>query len=199
MPDPLPTAQERLAADRRLMRAASVICVVLLLWLVIGLFRHPASTWIERIIVGGLASCFGVLVIGTMGFRKQLPALDRTPRPARVIGRDHFNTEPEPESEIAPYVLVRVAFDVDGQEVEALIADLVVAPSLDDFVDGSVWQIYAFAAADTLTKDDDGWCRVVLTEAHDDVIRSGYNLGRHSQHDEPGTGSDLLLRRFAES
>ncbi|WOC13008.1 hypothetical protein [Gordonia sp. MP11Mi] len=193
----LPTAQERLAADLRLMRAASAICAVLLLWLVIGLFRHPASSWIERFVVGVLAFCVAAPVIGMMAFRKRLPALDRTPRPARVIGRDHFNTEPEPDSEIAPYVLVRVAFDVDGQEVEALIADLVVAPSLDEFVDGSVWQVYAFAAADTLTKTGDGWCRVILAEAHDGIVRAGYDLGAHAVHNEPGTGSDLLLRRFA--
>ncbi|MFB7250100.1 hypothetical protein [Microbacterium sp. NPDC056234] len=38
---------------------------------------------------------------------------------------------------------------------------------------------------------------MLLTEAHDDIIRAGYDLGYHCVHDEPVPGSDLLLRRFA--
>ncbi|WP_069814595.1 hypothetical protein [Streptomyces sp. TP-A0874] len=172
------------------------IAFALLAWLVIGFFRDPPSSWMERYIVGLLAFCFAVPVILTRGYRKTLPALDRTPRRATVTGRRGYNTDPDPESEIGPYELLTVTLDINGTAVESTIADIVAPDSLDRFTVGSIWTVYAFEDPAALNKDADR-TRVILTEAHDDVIRSGYDLGFYSLHDGPGPGSDLLLRRFA--
>lgn len=191
------SAQARRLSDRRLNRSMWIIVSVLLAWLVVGFFRDPQASWQERGIVALFAFCFAVPVIFTRGYRKTLPALDRTPRNATVTGREFFNTEPDPESEIPPYALVTVSVDIDGQAVETMIADIVAGESLDRFTVGSVWTVYAFEDPAALNNDPER-TRVILAEVHDDVLRAGYDLGFHCLHNEPGPGSDLLLRRFAD-
>lgn len=77
------SAQARRLSDRRLNRSMWIIVSVLLAWLVVGFFRDPQASWQERGIVALFAFCFAVPVIFTRGYRKTLPALDRTPRKAR--------------------------------------------------------------------------------------------------------------------
>ncbi|HET8994910.1 MAG TPA: hypothetical protein VFN32_14010 [Rhodococcus sp. (in: high G+C Gram-positive bacteria)] len=190
----LPNAERRRAADRALNRSASAISFVLLAWLAIGFFREPVSSWQERLIVGVLAFCFAIVVVMDMAFRRTLPALDRTPRRATVTGREPFHTDPDSDSDLEPYELITVTVDVDGTPTETMIADIVAAESLPRFTVGSIWNVYAFE--DPTALNNDHRTRVILTEAHDDVIRAGSDLGLYSVHNAPGPGSDLLLRRY---
>lgn len=190
------SAERRRDADLRLVRAMWIIVAALLAWLAIGCLREPPASWTERGVVGMFAVCFALPPILTRGYRKKLPALDRTPRTATVTGREAYNTEPDPESGIPRYELVTVAVDIGGAVVESTIADIVAEPSIDRFAVGSTWSVYAFADPAALNGDPER-TRVILTEAHDDVLRAGYDLGFHTLHNEAGPGSDLLLRRFA--
>ncbi|MEV0784114.1 hypothetical protein AB0I52_14280 [Streptomyces sp. NPDC050423] len=134
-------------------------------------------------------------MIGTRGWRKTLPALDRTPRQATVTGRVRFDVDPGSDSDTPAYDLIEVRVDLDGVQVGTTIADIVAAESLARFAVGSVWDVYALE--DPAELNHDHRTRVVLAEPHEDVIRSGYDLGTYALHYEPGPGSDLLLLRFA--
>lgn len=196
--DCLPDAVERKMADRFTYRGMWIAVVALAAWLVIGFVRSPEAGWIERtIVVIPLLTLLLVIVIDHVFSRSTLPALDRTPRRAIVTGRTHRDTEPDSEGVCDPYELVSVRVDIDGESLDAQIADIIDPASLDLFVDGSQWFVYAFV--DRSVHGDDAWNRrVILSERHDDVIRSGYNLTtRTLRGGLPGTGSDLLLRRFA--
>lgn len=188
-------AEERMRSERSQFRAMWTVVVVLVAWLAFGFVREPAASWLERWIVGVLACCFAAPMVVTRGFRKTLPALDRTPRPATVTGYVRFGVDPDSDGDTPAYDLVEVRVDIDGGQVETAIADIVAAESLARFAVGSVWDVYAFEDPAELNNAHE--TRVVLAEAHEDVIRRGYDLGTHVLHNEPGTGSDLLLRRFA--
>lgn len=123
-----------------------------------------------------------------IGFSRPLPALDRTPRTATVTGRSIVNPEPEGDSEVPTYELVVVTVEICGTGVETTIADIIAADSLGRFTIGSTWRVYAFEDPTALNKHP-GRTRVLLTEAHDDIIRAGYDLGYYCVHDEPGPGS----------
>jgi len=193
-----PSAEQRRAVDREMNRAMWIIVSILLVWLVIGVFRDPPASWQERGIVGLLAICFAAPIILARPYRKKLPALDRKPRKAIVTGRKSFNPEPDPDTFMPAYELVTVRVEVDGVANDTMIADIVAAESLDRFAVGSVWNVYAFEDPMALNNaPGPGRTRVILTEAHDDVIRTGYDLGFYTLHDEAGPGSDLLQRRFA--
>ncbi|MFI6347054.1 hypothetical protein [Streptomyces sp. NPDC050560] len=151
-----PRPEDRRYSEHVLFRALWIVVAVLFAWLAFGFVREPAS-WPERWIVVCLACCLAAPMIATSGYRKRLPALDRTPRRAT--------------------------------------ADIVAAESLARFVAGSVWDVYAFE--DPAELNHDHRTRVILAETHEDVIRSGYDLGTWALHNEPGPGSDLL-RRFAD-
>lgn len=132
----------------------------------------------------GAVAFTGVAMIGMwMQTRGPLPALDRTPRSARVV----WNTEdPEGGQNIA--VRYRGA---DGEHHEAELADLIDDSSLDRFAVSTTWQIYAFQ--DVRLSD----AVVFLTEEHDDVWRDGYKLdgvrlGGESGPLKPGPGSPFL-------
>lgn len=192
------SAEHRHAFDRALNRVISIIVCVLLAWLVVGFFREPAASGQEQVIVGVFAVSFALSIALSSPYRKKLPALNRRPRTAIVTGRETFNTEPDPDSLKSPYELVTVRVDVDGVATDTMIADIVAAEDLGRFAVGSVWNVYAFEDPAALNNDPDpDWTRVILTEAHDDVIRTGYDLGYYTMHNEARPGSDLLLRRFA--
>jgi len=192
------SAEHRHAFDRALNRAMWIIVCVLLAWLVVGFFREPVASGQERAIVGVFAVSFAAYIVLSSPYRKKLPPLDRRPRIAIVTGRESFNTDPNSDSEIPAYELVAVRVDVEGITTNAMIADIVTAESLDRFAVGSVWNVYVFEDPVALNDDPEpDWTRVILTEAHDDVIRTGYDLGFYTMHQGPGPGSDLLLRRFA--
>ncbi|WP_097865760.1 hypothetical protein [Streptomyces sp. rh34] len=57
--------------------------------------------------------------------------------------------------------------DADGTTQQTYLADVIDDSWLDRFTPGSIWQIYPYSPATT---------RVVLTGAHNDVWRCGYNL-----------------------
>ncbi|MGC7255618.1 hypothetical protein [Mycobacteroides abscessus] len=86
----------------------------------------------------------------------------------------------------------------DGKTHTAWLGDLINEASIDRFTPESSWHVYAFAdpeLADTM---------VLLTEAHDDMWRSGYLItGLHgntefSSLQQPAAGSPFLngKRRF---
>lgn len=118
-----------------------------------------------------------------MQTRGPLPALDRTPRPARVV----INAD---DAEGGQSLVLRYR-GVDGEEYEAELADLIDDTWLDRFAPGSVWQVYAFrdlSLANTV---------VFLTEEHDEVWRDGYKLdgvrlGGEGGPIAPGPGSPFL-------
>lgn len=188
-------SEDRLSSERRQFGVMWMLVAVLVAWLAFGFVRESASSWPERWIVGGLACCFAAPMIGTRGWRKTLPALDRAPRQATVTGRVRFDVDPDSDSETPAYDLIEVRVDVGGVQVGTTIADIVAPESLARFAVGSVWDVYAFE--DPAELNHDHRSRVLLAEPHEDVIRSGYDLGAYTLHQEPGPGSDLLRRRFA--
>ncbi|MBV7247412.1 hypothetical protein [Streptomyces sp. MW-W600-10] len=188
--------EERLRSERSQFRAMWLVVTALVAWLAFGFVREPAASGPERLTVGILACCFAAPMVVTMGYRRTLPALDRTPRQATVTGRVRFEVDPDSDSDMPAYDLVDVRIDVDGVQVDTTIADIVAAESLARFAVGSVWDVYAFEDPAELNNDPH-LTRVILTEAHEDVVRTGYDLGTYVLHQEPGPGSDLLLRHFA--
>lgn len=126
-----------------------------------------------------------------------LPALDHTPRVARVREIREWD-QPDTTAE-AQTKKVIVDYDgADGKTHTAWLGDLINEASIDRFTPESSWHVYAFAdpdLADTM---------VLLTEAHDDVRRSGYLItGLHgntefSSLQQPAAGSPFLngKRRF---
>lgn len=126
-----------------------------------------------------------------------LPALDHTPRVARVREIRELD-QPDTTAE-AQTKKVIVDYDgADGKTHTAWLGDLINEASIDRFTPESSWHVYAFAdpeLADTM---------VLLTEAHDDVRRSGYLItGLHgntefSSLQQPAAGSPFLngKRRF---
>lgn len=119
------------------------------------------------------------------------PALDPIPCPAKVIAIDRrLGFEDEPE-----LVRVRVADNYGGRHWNSTLADLVPPQEYHRFTIGSQWSVYVFEKSRE---------RVLLTEAHEDVLRAGYDLSgvRHGaerwpDHSGPKPGSPLLWRRFA--
>ncbi|MEU8625187.1 hypothetical protein [Streptomyces sp. NPDC048669] len=190
-----PQPKDRLRSEARMFGTMWIVVAGLVAWLAFGFVREPAASWPERWIVCCLACCFAAPMIGTRGYRKTLPALDRTPRQATVTGHVHFDVDPDSDSDTPAYDLLEVRVDIDGVQVDTTVADIVAAESLARFAVGSVWDVYAFE--DPAELNNDHGTRVILAEAHEDVIRSGYDLGTYVLHQEPGPGSDLLLRRFA--
>ncbi|MGC5539959.1 hypothetical protein ACPYPE_04695 [Streptomyces griseus] len=188
--------EERLRSERSQFRVMWIVVAVLLAWLAFGFVREPAASWPERWIIGGLACCFAAPMVATRGWRRTLPALDRTPRRATVTGQVHFAVDPDSDSDMPAHDLIEVRVDIDGVQVDTTIADIVAAESRVRFGVGSVWNVYAFENPAALNNDHR--TRVILAEGHEDVVRTGYDLGTYVLHQEPGPGSDLLLRRFAD-
>ena len=76
-----------------------------------------------------LTACFAVPLIIDRIFRKKRPALNWTPRRAIVTGREAFDTDPDPESEMPRYELVTVDVEQGGATTSTTIADIVADES----------------------------------------------------------------------
>lgn len=118
--------------------------------------------------------------------RRPLPVLDPTPRTATAVALHE-----------APLGLrsVEVEFaDGAGTLRRARLVDLFDSSAAQAFTMGSQWQVYGFMKAPS---------RCLLTEAHDDVPRSGYDLdglriGREHMRFPARPGSPVLgVMRFA--
>lgn len=115
--------------------------------------------------------------------RGPLPALDRTPRTARVI----LHAD---DADGGQTILVEYR-DTGGEGHDAQLAELIHESWEDRFAPGSRWQVYAFRDpefSDTV---------VFLAEAHEDVWRDGYKLdgvriGGETGPLRPGPGSPFL-------
>lgn len=127
-----------------------------------------------------------------------LPPLERTPRTARVREVRDWD---QPDT-IAEVETKRVVVDYDGADGRmhtAWLGDLIHASSITGFTPGSRWQVYAF------TDPELADAMVLLTEAHDEVCRSGSLVtglqgnGEFLSLRQPATGSPFLhdTRRFA--
>ena len=125
--------------------------------------------------------------ISFLGIKLQLdiplPALDRTPRTAHVT----FNAE---DSEGAQDISVHYQ-GADGKRHHAELADVIDDSWVERFAPGTKWQVYAFRSPKLAN------ILVFLTEAHDEVWRSGYKLdgvrlGTESGPVTPGPGSPFL-------
>src|SRR5690606_14648662 len=134
----------------------------------LGVWWLAAQGWGDVLIWGGIVA--GVIVGGLMlhlivdlsiRTRKPLPALYRTVRIATVV----LNAN-DGESRT---LLLQYA-GADGEAHNAQLADYIDDDWDEAFAPGSEWQVYAFrdpGLSDTV---------VFLTEAHDEVWRSGYVL-----------------------
>lgn len=153
------------------------------LWLSLTEWGRPVLMWGG---IGGGVLTVALLIHMVIDLRKAtrgpLPAIDRTPRTARVIlnaddGEGHT-------------LLLRYR-GVDGRKHHAQLADLPAEDWIDRFAPGSTWQVYAFqdpGLADSV---------VFLTEAHEDVWRAGYvldgvRIGGEGGPLTPGPGSPFL-------
>ncbi|UOQ57025.1 hypothetical protein MUN78_15385 [Leucobacter allii] len=118
---------------------------------------------------------------------RPIPLIDRSRAyPATVIRA--FDTSGAETAEPN----VRVAYvDADGEARERYLADVIDDSWLDRFAPGSVWWIHAYSPETT---------RVVLTEAHEEVWRCGWNvdgvhgLGGSSGPVDVGPGSPFPHR-----
>lgn len=155
----------------------------MVLWLSWTEWGRPVLMW------GGIGA--GVLTAALLvhmfiklrkATRGPLPALDRTPRTARVVlnaddGEGHT-------------LLLRYR-GVDGHTHSAQLADYPDETWIDRFTPGSTWQVYAFRdpeLADSV---------VFLTEVHDEVWRAGYvldgvRIGGEGGPLKPAPGSPFL-------
>lgn len=136
------------------------------------------------ILIGVGALCLVLMIVCMFrATRGPLPALNRTPRTARVILRAD-------DVDGGQTILVEYR-DADGEGHDAQLADVIDESWEDSFAPGTRWQVYAFRdpeLADSV---------VFLTEAHDDVWRSGYKLdgvriGGEGGPVKPGPGSPFL-------
>ncbi|WP_449276725.1 hypothetical protein [Leucobacter sp. GX24907] len=115
--------------------------------------------------------------------RGPLPALDRTPRTARVTLRAD-------DADGGQTILLEYR-DADRGAHDAQLADVIHESWEYRFAPGTRWQVYAFRdpeLADSV---------VFLTEAHDEVWRSGWKLdgvriGGEGGPVKPGPGSPFL-------
>lgn len=114
--------------------------------------------------------------------RRPLPALDRTARTATVVLNAN---DGESRTLLLQYI------GANGEACNAQLADYIADNWDEAFVPGSEWQIYAFRDPDLADSV------VFLTEAHDEVWRSGYvldgvRIGGESGPVKPGPGSPFL-------
>lgn len=145
-----------------------------------------AMTWL---VIAGVAG----LVLATVLLLRH--AQDAAKRPVPVIDRSVSYTATVHHHELGDIesgsVIVMVEYeDADGQTRRAGLADVIHHSWIDRFEPGTQWQVYAYTVPGP---------RVVLTEAHEDVWRSGWNLdGVHHGGSRgpvgPGPGSPFPYR-----
>lgn len=140
-------------------------------------------TWTTWLIIG-FALFWALCMVWILWSTSQpLPPLDRVARTATVL---YLFDENDSDAVMVSYV------DAHGQTRQAGLADLIHESWLDRFTPGSTWQVYAFR---------DPQPRVLLTEAHEDVVRCGYTLsgirlGGESGPVRIGPGSPFLHGRW---
>ena len=124
---------------------------------------HALPEWAFAVPGAGAAVGTAIAILGLrLQISRPLPALDRTPRTARVM----FHGD---DAEGGQSLALRYRGH-DGEDHNAELADLIDESWLGRFAPGTTWLIYAFRVrklADTV---------VFLTEEHDDVWRNGYKL-----------------------
>jgi len=159
------------------------LAIVIGIWWLVTLGWGDLLFWVAiaaGIIVGGLT--LHMIIEVSILMRKPLPALDRTARTATVMLNAH---DGESRTLLLQYT------GADGEAHNAQLADYIDESWDDTFVPGSEWQVYAF-------RDPDFAGTVVfLTEAHDEVWRSGYvldgvRIGGESGPVKRGSGSPFL-------
>ncbi|WP_396911133.1 hypothetical protein [Mycolicibacterium sp.] len=125
----------------------------------------PVFVWTFFLLVV-LASAIAILPAALLTPKSvdALPAIDRTPRDATVSANEGTDS-------VTGWPGLYVTYQGrDGEQHEVHLADDVDESWLGRFLVGSTWQVYTFrdpALADTV---------VFLTEAHDEVLRSGIYL-----------------------
>jgi len=159
------------------------LALVIGLWWLVTLGWGDVLFWVAiaaGVITGGLTLYMVVeMLILT---RRPLPALDRTARTATVVLNA---SDGESRTLLLHYI------GADGEAYNAQLADYIDDSWDEAFAPGSEWQVYAFRdpdLADTV---------VFLTEAHDEVCRSGYvldgvRIGGESGPVKRGPGSPFL-------
>lgn len=183
--------QNRRTSERSLWTSGGTWLVVfvigsgLLIW---GILSLSLDGTVRGIMV--LLAVFGAAVACGIGWlmamsNAPLPALDRTPREARVREVREWD-EPDTTAEEETKKVIVDYEGTDGEVHTAWLGDLIHESSIDRFVLGSRWQVYAFA--DPALADS----TVVLTESHEDVWRSGSLVA--GIHGDRGVSS---LRRAA--
>ncbi|MFI7672062.1 hypothetical protein [Actinophytocola sp. NPDC049390] len=131
--------------------------LALVLW-VIAAIRFDLPWYLPLLMIfAGLVGWMPYLAFGP------LPALDPHPRQATVTG--HTTEVVDELDSRRPVIHVRV--DTPGGGFDSVLADHIADDDRDRFVRGSTWSVRVFA---------DTTARVFLSDAHDDVLRSGYDL-----------------------
>lgn len=144
---------------------------------------HPDAPldwwWIALILVGALVSvCWQLILTLFRGgsTANPLPILDRVPRSATVVGRELAPRRRSGGGRGASRLpgdlwLIEVEYrDAEGTLRQESLADLIHDVDVHRFRNGTTWQVYGFEKPRAEAR------RCLLTEAHDDVPRSGYNL-----------------------
>ncbi|MFI7672061.1 hypothetical protein [Actinophytocola sp. NPDC049390] len=120
----------------------------------------------------------------------RLPALD--PHTYRATVVEH-TLEVYDQEDGYERTNLHVRVDTPDGGFDSVLADNVADEDLHRFHPSSTWSVRVFA---------DTTARVFLSDAHDDVLRSGYHLdgirhpGEHTQRPRPKPGSPLARKRF---
>lgn len=119
---------------------------------------------------------------------RRYPSVHPAPRTATVIGTQLVEVGAEASSSVRLY---KVAIHDGPETFTSLIADVFEGEERDTFDRDSKWQVYEFCHSRA---------RVVLTEAHDDLWRKGYELSGLRLGNEytgsSGYGSEIVARGF---
>jgi len=147
-------------------------------------------TWLGWAVAAvGVLFAVGMPLLIWRAMRKRdrpIPLIDRSRAyPATVVGT--YDTS---DSETAEANVKVEYVDAEGATRQTYLADVIDDSWLDRFRPGSVWKIYPYSPEST---------RVVLTEAHDEVWRCGWNLdgvymGGQSGPVDRGPGSPFPYR-----
>ncbi|MFE7615056.1 hypothetical protein [Streptomyces sp. NPDC057496] len=189
MAEQYPGPDARVRSNRSLMLLAGTVQGVAAFgaapfaWLVMDVGRVwvilLAAVWAP---LGGLVA----VMIFLLAFRR-LPPVHPGERTATVTGTTVVLTTENGDE------LVAVEVDTGIERFTSLIADRVHEDHLARFAAGTRWQVLEFVGDRS---------RVVLASAHDDVLRTGYDLGglRIGAESAGGTGygSELLAIGFRD-
>ncbi len=181
-----PTAADRARPNWGMLVVTLAALVGVATGLPAAAFLVPWPWWAQvlSILAAGAA---GVLAwMDIVGNLRPFPTIYDRPRSATVTGVETVGDGGSIE-------LFGVRVEGGGVPFDSLLADYINADQLHRFTSSTRWQVYEFA---------DSSDRVILTEAHDDVLRDGYDLSgvRWGREFTGGTGfgSAVLARGFRE-